>query len=409
MNFRDAMNIIDYEVYGEEIKHDEIVDFIRDNKLEKTPVILNVEGKRVATNFLSTRELLCKYLGIDVKELAKYLSQVSYSDKIEVKEGDYRRIGDLNDLPIPKYFENDAGRYITSGIVIVGEGKDFENYNASFHRMMLLDERRLAVRLVPPRHTYLRWKESVEKGEDLEIAVVIAPHPLFMLAAATRVEWGKEFEYAAALMGKLDVIEFDGIYCPESEIVMRGRITSEMVDEGPFVDITGTYDKVRKAPVVEIDEIYAKEDFIFYSITPSGYEHQILMGVPFEPEIYKAVAKVCNVKNVIMTPGGKHYLHAVVQIKSVTEGDGKNAIIAAFAAHPSLKHVVVVDEDIDIYNPEDIEYAIATRFQADRDLVIVTNVRGSSLDPSARDNITAKMGIDATVKGDREKYRRVTF
>ncbi len=407
MNFRDAMNTVNYKVYDEEIKHDEIVDFIRKNNLNKTPVILNVEGKRVATNFLSTRELLCKYLRIKVKELARYLSQIGYSDKIVIGEGEYVELRSLKDLPIPRYFKRDAGRYITSGIIVTGEGKDFSKYNASFHRMLLLDNSKLAARLVPPRHTFLRWRESVDKGEDLEIAVVIAPHPLFMLAAATRVEWGMEFRYAASLMGKLEVIEFDGIYCPESEIVMRGRITAEMVDEGPFVDITGTYDKVRKAPVIEIDEIYAKEDFIFYSITPSGYEHQILMGIPFEPEIYKAVSKVCNVKNVVMTPGGKHYLHAVVQIESVTEGDGKNAIMAAFAAHPSLKHVVIVDEDINIYDPEDVEYAIATRFQADRDLVIVTNVRGSSLDPSARDNITAKMGIDATVKGNREKYRRV--
>ncbi len=407
MDFRSAMDVVDYVVYNEEIRHDEIVEFIRKKGIAKKPAILNVKGKAVATNFLATRELLCKYLSIPVTELAKFLANVSYSGRIEIKEGDYVRLRDLFDLPIPKYFERDAGRYMTASIVIVGEGKDFGKYNASFHRMMLLDERRVAARLVPPRHTYLRWKEAVEKGEELEIAIVIAPHPLFMLAAATRVEWGKEFSYAASLMKKLDVIEFDGIYCPEAEIVMRGRITAEMVNEGPFVDITGTYDKVRKAPVIEIDKIYAKEDFIFYSITPSGYEHQILMGVPFEPEIYKAVAKVCNVKNVVMSAGGKHYLHAIVQIEKITDGDGKNAIMAAFAAHPSLKHVVVVDEDINIYDSEDVEYAIATRFQADRDLVVITNARGSSLDPSARDNITAKMGIDATAKGDREKYFRV--
>ncbi len=409
MDFRSAMDVADYVVYDEEIRHDEIVEFVRERKIEKTPAILNVEGKRVATNFLATRELLCKYLGISVRELAKFLANVNYSDKIEIKKdgGDYVRLRNLLELPIPKYFDRDAGRYLTASIVIVGEGKDFGNYNASFHRMMLLDKNRLAARLVPPRHTYLRWKEAVEKGEELEIAVIIAPHPLFMLAAATRVEWGKEFGYAASLMGKLRVIEFDGIFCPESEIVMRGRITAETVDEGPFVDITGTYDKVRKAPIVEIDEIYAKEDFIFYSITPSGYEHQILMGVPFEPEIYRAVAKVCNVKNVIMSAGGKHYLHAIVQIEKITDGDGKNAIMAAFAAHPSLKHVVVVDEDIDIYSGEDVEYAIATRFQADRDLVVITNARGSSLDPSARDNITAKMGLDATAKGDKRKFLRV--
>ena len=407
MNFRRAIEEVDYRIFHEEIAHDEVVRFISENGIERTPAILNVEGKRVATNFLSTRELLCGYLNIHVETLAKFLAGMSYSGRIEEVKPDYVELNSLKELPIPKYFEGDAGRYITAGIIVTGNGNDYGSYNASFHRMLVLDDRRMAVRLVPPRHTYLRWKSAVEGGKDLEIAISIAPHPLFMFASATRVGEGMEYGYAASLMGKLAVSDVDGIMVPESEVVIRGRITGEMVDEGPFIDITGTYDRVRNAPVIEVDAIYAKEDLHFYSITPAGYEHQILMGIPYEPEIYKAVSRVCRVKNVVMTAGGRHYLHAVVQIEKVTDGDGKNAILAAFSAHPSLKHVVVVDDDINIYSMEDVEYAIATRFQADRDLLLITNIRGSSLDPSAKDNITAKMGIDATAKGDREKYRRI--
>ncbi|WP_457590757.1 UbiD family decarboxylase [Geoglobus sp.] len=407
MNFRRAMEKVNYRVFDEEISHDEVVSFISENHIEKVPAILNVEGRKVATNFLATRELLCSYLSIPVENLARFLAAVNGPGRIEEVKPDYAELSSLSELPIPKYFEGDAGRYITAGIVVTGNGNDYGSYNASFHRMLVMDGRRMAARLVPPRHTYLRWREAVERGEDLEIAISIAPHPLFMFAAATRVGEGMEYGYAASLMGRLAVSDVDGIMVPESEVVIRGRITGEMVDEGPFIDITGTYDRVRKAPIVEVDAIYAKEDFQFYSITPAGYEHQILMGIPYEPEIYRAVSRVCRVKNVVMTAGGRHYLHAVVQIEKVTDGDGKNTILAAFSAHPSLKHVVVVDDDIDIYSMEDVEYAIATRFQADRDLVVITNVRGSSLDPSARDNITAKLGIDATAKGDREKYRRI--
>lgn len=407
MDFRSAMEKVEFRVFDDEILHDEVVRFISENGLEKTPAVLNVEGKKVATNFLATRELLCRYLSICVDDLARFLASLKSSGRIEVVEAEYEELGSLSDLPIPRYFEGDAGRYITAGIVVTGNGNDYSSYNASFHRMLVLDKRRMAARLVPPRHTYLRWRESLERGEELEIAISVAPHPLFMFAAATRVGEGMEYGYAASLMGRLRVVEVDGLHVPDSEVVIRGRITGEMVDEGPFIDITGTYDRVRKAPVVEVDAIYAREDFYFYSITPAGYEHQVLMGIPYEPEIYKAVAKVCRVRNVVLTAGGRHYLHAVVQIDKVTDGDGKNAILAAFSAHPSLKHVVVVDDDIDIYSMEDVEYAIATRFQADRDLVVVTNARGSSLDPSARDNITAKMGIDATAKGDKEKYRKV--
>lgn len=407
MNFREAMNGVEFQVFDEELRYDEVVRFIEEKKIQKTPAILNVEGKKVATNFLATRELLCSYMNICVSDLARFLSNLKYDGRITQVDVEYNELSSLNDLPVPKYFEGDAGRYITAGIVVTGKGSDYRSYNASFHRMLILDKKRMAVRLVPPRHTYLRWKSAMEKGEDLEIAISIAPHPLFMFASATRVEEGMEYYYASSLMKELTVSDVEGIHVPESEVVIRGRITGEMVDEGPFIDITGTYDRVRKAPVIEVDSIYAKQDFLFYSITPAGYEHQTLMGVPYEPEIFKAVSNVCKVKNVIMTAGGRHYLHAVVQIEKVTDGDGKNAILASFSAHPSLKHVVVVDDDIDIYSMEDVEYAIATRFQADRDLVVITNARGSSLDPSARDNITAKMGIDATYKGKKEKYRRV--
>ena len=407
MNLRDAMKKVDYEVVEDEIKHDEVVDLLKKRNLLDKPCLINVEGKRVATNFVSSRELVATYLGVKKEELVRVLAKVD-DGEISVCEAEYSELRDLNDLPIIKYFEGDGGRYITAGVVIAcKDHEDFNTYNASIHRLMVVDESRLAARLVPPRHTYLLWRDAVERGEELEVAICIGTHPLFMLAASTRVPEGKEFYYAAGLMGKLEVSDVDGIYCPESEIIIRGRITSETVDEGPFVDITGTYDLVRKEPVVEVDKIYAKEDFIYYSITPASKEHQILMGLPAEPEIYKAVSKVCRVKNVALTPGGRHWLHAVIQIEKRTEGDGKNAILAAFAAHPSLKHAVVVDEDIDIYSLEDIEYAIATRFQADKDLVVISGARGSSLDPSAKDNVTAKMGIDATMKGDKTKFKRV--
>ncbi len=408
MNLRDAISQVEHVVIEDEIRHDEVVEFLRKKGIFDKPCVINVEGKKVAKNFASSRDLIAGYLGVKREDLVKFLAEVGYDGKVKFEEFDYIKLGSLKDLPIIKYYEGDAGKYITAGIIVTARDfDDVSTYNASFHRLLVLGERRMATRLVPPRHTYLLWKDAVERGEDLEVAICIGTHPLFMLAASTRVPEGKEFFYAAKLMNGLNVSEVDGIYCPESEIVIRGRITSEMVDEGPFVDITGTFDIVRKAPVVEVDGIYAKEDFVYYSITPASKEHQLLMGLPAEPEIYKAVSKVCKVKNVVLTPGGRHWLHAVVQIEKKTEGDGKNAIMAAFAAHPSLKHVVVVDEDIDIYNPEDVEFAIATRFQADRDLVVVKGARGSSLDPSAEDNLTAKMGIDATIKGKREKFRRV--
>ena len=158
-----------------------------------------------------------------------------------------------------------------------------------------------------------------------------------------------ELGFAAELMGGEMTVRkcSNGVLVPDAEIVLEGYIGAELTEEGPFVDITGTYDPVRMQPVIEITGMYTKPDFIYHGILPGGDEHKMLMGAPYEPKIFKAVAGVTEVRNVVLTKGGCGYLHAVIQIKKSTQGDAKNAIMAAFAAHTSLKHVVVIDEDID--------------------------------------------------------------
>lgn len=409
MNLRNAIAMLGNRLVWVDkvLRHDEIVDFVK-KRYERTPLILNVEGKKVAMNFIASREILCEYLGIYKENLAEFLSKVSYNGEIRIKkeiELDERKV-DLFSLPVLRYFKKDGGRYITAGIVIARESDaspyNPQSYNACVHRLMLIDERSVTARLVAPRHTYLMWKRSIEKGKDLPVLIAIGVHPLFLFAAATRVPEGREFGYAASLMNGLDAYFIDDMLTPDAEIVLVGRITKKIAKEGPFIDITGTYDKARDEPIIEIDAMYAKDDAIYYSITPASYEHQVLMGIPYEAAIYESVARVCKVKNVVMTAGSRHYFHTVVQIEKETEGDAKNAIIAALAAHHSLKGVVIVDEDIDPYSNEDVEYAIATRFQADRDLIIIKNARGSSLDPST-DGLTTKWGIDATKYMDRKK------
>ncbi|NHW89395.1 MAG: UbiD family decarboxylase [Archaeoglobales archaeon] len=407
MNLRSAIKEINPIILDVNLEHDKVVDFLKDQGLLNTPLILRVEGKKVAMNFLSSREILARFLNADPKkiavELAKIYEKPEKLDFRNFEEIELKKLPkNLYELPILKFFPKTA-RYITAGIVIAKR----EHYNASFHRMMLIDERRLAVRLVAPRHTYLMWKDAVENGEELRVAVCIGVHPLFMLSAATRVPPGEEFSYASKLMNGLTVYKKDELIIPDSEIVLFGRLTAETTAEGPFVDLTGTYDDVRNEPILEVDEIFAKKDYIYYTIIPGGMEHRILMGIPYEPVIYRFVSNVCKVKNVATTTGSRNYFHAIVQIEKRTEGDAKNAILAALAANPSLKGVIVVDEDIDIFSYEDIDYAIATRFQADRGFVIITGARGSSLDPSTGET-TAKWGIDATKPlKNAEQFERV--
>jgi 2,5-furandicarboxylate decarboxylase 1 len=202
----------------------------------------------------------------------------------------------------------------------------------------------------------------------------------------------------------------------EAELILEGRITHVLVDEGPFPDLTGTMDIVRRQPVIEIDHITHRREPIFHALLPAGLEHKNLMGMPREPTIFAAVNEVCKCADVYITPGGASWLHAVVQIEKQCEEDGRRAIWAAFKGHTSLKHVVVVDTDVNIYDSADVEWAIATRFQADRDLVVLADQPSSSLDPSATHMAgqkarTAKMGLDATAPlGERRQgYERAEY
>ncbi|WP_048148722.1 UbiD family decarboxylase [Palaeococcus ferrophilus] len=388
--------------------------------MDRPVLFTDVEGWKVAGNVWSTRDRIAAYLGIGIGEIIHFMA-----DAME-NPSPYRVVEDapflknstedfsLTELPIPVYYPKDGGQYFTSAMVIAKDDNGF--VNVSFHRMMVRDEKTAAIRLVP-RHLYAMWKERAERGEELDVVVVVGNPIHLLLAGAVSTAYGvSELEIASRMSERafgrpLEVVEVDGIPVPvETEFAFKARITPELVDEGPFVDITGTYDYVRKQPLMVFERMYHVDDPIFHALLPGGYEHFMLMGLPKEPQIYASVKRVVpKVHGVRLTEGSGMWLHAVVSITKQHDGDGKNAILAAFAGHPSLKHVVVVDEDINIYDDRDVEWAVATRFQADRDLVIVPNARGSSLDPSATKSLTAKWGIDATKPLDRkEEFERAS-
>ena len=385
---------------------------------EGKPVFLHsVDGThKVIMNVLGGRETLAELLGITSTKLVQFLAEISESG--DHHKGSVEIIGDsptkevvkepdLGELPILTHFKDDGGPYITGGVVVAElDGVS----NASFHRMLVLDKNRVAARLVPSRHLFKMHREALERGEYLKVGIAIGIDPFILFAASTRVPPGKEFEYASVLKKEpVELFKLDnGIAIPHAEIAFEGFIGEETAKEGPFLDITGTYDEIRDEPVITLTKLFHRKDPIYHAILPSGTEHRLLMGVPYEPLIYKTVERVARVKNVFLTDGGCCYLHAVVQLKKEKEGEPKNAIIAAFAAHPSLKRVIVVDDDIDLFNPNDVEYAVATRVRWNEDMVLLPGVKGSSLDPSAQNGLTTKMGIDATKDlKEVEKYERV--
>jgi UbiD family decarboxylase len=386
---------------------------VTDRAWGKGPILFhNVNGHKCCLNILGSRPLLARALGISAGDMVSHLACIGYEGPVrEVNSSPFMECQgtpDLSRLPVLTHFRGDGGPYITSAVVVSQfEGK----INACVHRLMVLGKDRLAARLVPGRHTHQFYQAAQAKGEELPVAIAIGVDPLLLIAASTRVPPEKEFSYAAALRGSpVEVVRLEnGVPAPHAEIVLEGYITGERAAEGPFVDITGTSDLVRQEPVIRLTRMMTREEPVYHGLLPAGGEHRMLMGVPYEPLIYRAVSRVARIRNVILTDGGCNYFHAVLQIEKETEDDAKRAIEAAFQAHGSLKHVLVVDCDIDIYNPHDLEFAIATRMRGDEDLVIHPNVRGSTLDPRSREGITTKVGVDATARLDRLwKFQRVT-
>jgi len=370
-----------------------------------TPVyterVAELPGARVAGNVFCTRELICEYLGITreqlIPKIASAINNPSEPELIDAKDAPVLEVDapvDLSKLPIPWHAEKDGGAYFSSAVVIA---KDKElGQNCSFHRMMVIGKDKVVVRIL---HRHL--DEFIKRaGGELDVAFVVGAPINFLLASACSVGLGKDETTIANTLAQLRTVRLEsGIEVPaDAEFVFEGRITRELVDEGPFVDLTETYDVVRKQQVMKITRIRHQRNPIWHVLLPGALEHKILMGMPREPTIFNEVSNVAHCTGVNVTPGGCSWLHAVVGIKKAREDDGKRAITAAFAGHKSLKHVVIVDDDIDIYSPASVEWAIATRVQADKDAIILRGQKGSSLDPSADAHTyaTAKMGIDAT-------------
>jgi len=377
----------------------------------------------VVAGLVSSKELISRSLGVGKEQLLHSLSDAinhpltpDLVEKGECQEVIEQNV-DLTRLPIMRYTEKDRGRYIASAVSIV---KDPDlGRNMCFHRLMLLGPNKFVARIVEDRGTDTAMKKA---GGELEIAICVGNSTAVLLAAATSLPKGVDELGMANALERTELVKCKTVDLEvprEAEIVLEGRLTSERVSEGPFLDLTGTMDKVRQQPVIEIKCITHREKQVYQTILAGRNEHKFLMGMPKEPTIFNEVNKVCRCRDVYVTPGGCSWLHAVVQITKQNADDGKKAVEAAFEGHKSLKHCVIVDDDIDIYDPHDVEWAIATRFQADKNAYVFPNQPGSSLDPSGdltegKKATTCKMGLDATIpfgktdKGfTRQEYRKV--
>jgi len=401
-----------------------------DPRLEIAALLSRLEGRSVlfekvrrsaipvAGNLVSGRALLADALGTVPDDLIGRLiaAQKEPVDAPVVREGacqeEVVEPADAGRLPVLRHLPSDGGPYMTSSIVVVRDPK--LGLNLSYHRLMLLSPDTASIRIVEQRGL----DRAVQRaGGEVDVAILLGAPPQVMVAAATSPPDDVDEYRIAQALADTPLVPGRTVDVPvpaETEIVVEGRITSERADEGPFIDLTQTLDYVRQQPVVKLHCITMRRDAIYHALLPGQGDHATLMGLPREADIFREVGRACECIDVAMRPGGCCWLHAVVQIRKRSGDDPRRAIDAALKAHPSLKLIVVVDEDVNPHNDQIVEWALATRFQADRGVVIYENRPSSSLDPSAthvpgKKAIGAKLGIDATAVELSDAFRRTEY
>ena len=362
---------------------------------------------RLVSNLVGTRKRFALAVGgneNNIHEKVIFAIKKSKPPKI-ISSGKFmeNKTNNLTSLPIVSHFEKESGPFITSSIAYA-KNPETGKQNSSFHRMMPIDETHFSIRMVEGRHLHRCFIDAKEHNEDLKIAVTVGVHPAISIAGAYQADWGKdEINIANSLLDNkltLTKLPSTGLHVPSgAEIVMEGKILRDQNHPEWMVEMLQTYDHHRSQPVFELEKLYFRNNPIFHDVLSGYSEHRLLMGMPIESKLNGEIKKVYSqTQKVSMTNGGCNWLHAVIQIQKKNDSDPKKIIQKTFDSHRSLKQVTVVDEDIDPNNAEAVEYAMATRFQADQDLIILKKVRGSSLDPSSDQQKlqTSKMGIDAT-------------
>ena len=372
----------------------------------------------VITGIASSRQTYASMLGVSVHELADTFAQAQANPRdCEIVDSAAAPAHqcvtlnvDLAKLPIPVHHEKDAGAYITAGVLIAKDPETGQR-NLSIHRLHVQGPDQLGI-LILPRHLDNFHRKAEAQGKPLEVAIAIGLDPVILLASQAIVPLGfDEYTIASALYdrplqlvkGKTVDIEVPA----QAEIVLEGHILPETRQvEGPFGEYPKYYGPASPKPVIKLTAMTTRKDPIYHTIVPATLEHLLLGAIPREGGMLQAIRHaVPTAQSVHLTPGGTCRYHAVVSIKKVHEGEAKNAMFAAFASSQEVKRVVVVDQDVNIFDPVDVEWAIATRMQAGSDVFIVNRACGNKLDPSSDDGICDKMGIDATVPLGADPFR----
>jgi len=403
----------------EEVEADyEITAIAMESEKGKNQMLLfnNVKGSPfpIVTNVLGTRRRIALAIGTSVDEFYSIWDKRTQKlvDPKIVESGPVKDVVmkgekvDLYRFPIFKHFEQDAGKYVTAGVVVA---KDPETgiRNLSYHRLQLVEKNKFRISLHSRGHLWRIYSKSEKLNRPLEAAIFIGAHPSISIAAAAQVGMDiDEYRVAGALMQEpLELVKCETVDLEVpafSEIVVEGEIPPFVREkEGPFGEYTGYATGRSTNNVFNVRAITYRKNAIYQDILPgNSSEHLLLGSVSKEAYFFKRMKEaIPNLKNINRPKSGTHFSAYLSLSEPIDEGQANQAALLLLGLDNMLKLVVVVDEDIDVYNEQDVLWAIATRMQPDRDVNVIKNVICNKLDPSAYgEGTSAKIIIDATKK-----------
>lgn len=375
----------------------------------------------VVSGIVSDRNWIAEALGVETGDLLKRFQTAMAAPipPVETKDAPcqqvvHRDVDLAAQLPVPTHNELDSGPYIAAGLIIV-RNPETDVQNVAIVRLQVSGKDRLGTLLLP-RHTLAFHEMNERDRKDCEVAIVIGASPAELLASQAIAPMNfDEMGIAGGLVGAavpvVKCLNSDIRVPAQAEIVLEGRLLAgTRAPEGPFGEFPQYYGDRADRHVIAVDCVTHRRNPIFHTIVGGGLEHLLLGCIPREATILDSLQRnFPNVRDVALSRGGVCRYHLYVQMTPRSAGEAKNVILGAFAAHYDVKQVIVVDEDVNIHDPGEVEWAVATRFQALDDLVVVHHSQGSKLDPSTDNGVGSKMGYDATKPLDAPelKFKRI--
>ena len=385
----------------------------------RRPVLLleNVKGSAfpVVTNLHAGRRRMALAMNAEPRELQRAFLKAMERPvaPVVVDTGPVKEVvqtgGDVDLLALPQIVHHaaDAGPYITAAISFARDPED-GTWNCAYNRLMIMGRDRTSIHITASKHLWEFYQKAEARGEALQVAFAVGVHPAIGLGA---LAIGSIDEDERAIMGGILGEPLELVRCETSdllvpahaEMVLEGEILpGERTPEGPFSEFTGYSLGQRQREVVRYNAVTMRQGALFHDIAVAQVDHLLLSTIPMEANLYRAVRAIVPSVTAVRVPAP---YSCYVSIEQRVAGQAKNAILAVLGADMYIKRVVVVDHDVNIFDDREVAWALGTRCQADRDITVISNTRGSDLDPSTdSDGYTAKWGVDATAKPSLAEY-----